>query len=62
MKSSIKDLSSVPCLCLDAVLRHGKADALSHREDGKWINVPAEDFVERVKNTTLGLAALVILS
>ena len=58
MKPTIKDLSSVPGLCLDAVLRHGKSDALSHREDGKWINVPAEDFVERVRNTALGLAAL----
>ena len=58
MKSSIKDLSSLPGLCLDAVLRHGKSDALNHREDGKWINLPAEAFVERVKNAALGLAAL----
>ena len=58
MKPTIKDLSSVPGLCLDAVLRHRKSDALSHRDDGKWINVPAEDFVERVRNTALGLAAL----
>ena len=58
MKPTIKDLSSVPGLCLDAVLRHRKSDALSHRDDVKWINVPAEDFVERVRNTALGLAAL----
>ena len=58
MKPTIKDLSSVPGLCLDAVLRHRKSDALSHRDDGKWINVPAEDFVERVRDTALGLAAL----
>ena len=58
MKPSIKELSSVPGLCLDAVLRHGKPDALNHRADGKWINLPAEEFVERVKNTALGLASL----
>jgi long-chain acyl-CoA synthetase len=58
MKSFNKELSSLPGLCLDAVLRHGKTDALNHREEGKWINLPAEDFVERVKNAALGLAAL----
>ena len=58
MKLSNKELSSVPGLCLDAVLRHGKSDALNHRDDGKWINLSAEEFVERVKNTALGLAAL----
>jgi long-chain acyl-CoA synthetase len=58
MKLSNKELSSVPGLCLDAVLRHGKSDALNHRDDGKWINLSAEEFVERVKNTALGLALL----
>src|SRR5262245_42359200 len=55
---AIKEKSSVPGLCLDAVLRHGKADALNHRADGKWINMSAEQFVERVKNCALGLATL----
>ena len=50
--------SSVPGLCLDAVLRHGKADALSHKADGEWIKMPAETFVERVKSCALGLASL----
>jgi long-chain acyl-CoA synthetase len=50
--------SSIPGLCLDAVLRHRKADALNHRADGKWHNMPAEAFVDRVKNCALGLAAL----
>ncbi|HSK64456.1 MAG TPA: long-chain fatty acid--CoA ligase, partial [Pyrinomonadaceae bacterium] len=30
----------------------------NHRADGKWINLPAEECVERVKNTALGLASL----
>ena len=49
--------SSVPGLCLDAVLRHGKADALNQRLEGKWSAISAEAFVERVKNVALGLAA-----
>jgi long-chain acyl-CoA synthetase len=50
--------SSVPSLCLGAVLRHNKSDALNYRADGKWFNLPAETFVERVKNCALGLASL----
>ncbi|HJT68240.1 MAG TPA: long-chain fatty acid--CoA ligase [Pyrinomonadaceae bacterium] len=53
-----KDASSVPGLCLAAVLAHNKSDALNHRADGKWFNITAETFVERVKNCALGLAAL----
>ena len=52
------DASSVPGLILGAVLRHNKEDALNHREDGKWLNIPAAMFVERVKNVALGLASL----
>src|SRR5215212_9574014 len=50
--------SSVPGLILAAVLRYNKTDALNYRADGKWHNIPAATFVERVKNVTLGLAAL----
>ncbi len=53
-----KEASSVPGLILAAVLRHDKADALNYRADGKWLNIPAETFVERVKNVALGLASL----
>lgn len=59
MKLGIKDTSSsVPSLCLGAVLRHNKSDALNYRADGKWFNLPAETFAERVKNCALGLASL----
>jgi long-chain acyl-CoA synthetase len=51
-------LSSVPGLVLEAVLRHNKQDALNHRSEGKWLNIPAAAFVERVKNAALGLATL----
>src|SRR5215510_9362173 len=50
--------SSVPGLILAAVTRHNKEDALNHRTDGKWINITAATFVERVMNVALGLASL----
>jgi len=56
--SAPKDASSIPGLILAAVLRHNKEDALNHREDGKWLNIPAATFVEHVKNVALGLASL----
>src|SRR5215204_2660329 len=56
--SSSREASSVPGLILAAVLRYNKTDALNYRADGKWHNIPAATFVERVKNVTLGLAAL----
>ena len=56
--ASSREASSVPGLILAAVLRHNKTDALNYRADGKWHNIPAATFVERVKNVTLGLAAL----
>lgn len=53
-----KDASSLPGLILAAVSRHNKQDALNYREDGKWFNITAATFVERVKNVALGLASL----
>jgi long-chain acyl-CoA synthetase len=56
--STSKEASSVPGLILAAVLHHDKNDALNHRTDGKWFNIPATQFVERVKSVALGLASL----
>ncbi len=50
--------TSVPGLCLKAVLKHGKQDALNHKLEGEWVNISAETFVERVRNVALGLAEL----
>ena len=50
--------SSVPGLCLKAVLQHEKQDALNHKIGGKWINISAETFVDRVRNVALGLVEL----
>ena len=53
-----REASSVPGLIIAAVSRHNKEDALSYRADGKWHNIPAATFVERVKNVALGLSTL----
>lgn len=53
-----REASSVPGLILGAVSRHNKEDALNYRADGKWHNIPAAAFVERVKNVALGLSGL----
>ena len=57
-KTKTTEASSLPELCLGAALRYGKADALNHRTEGKWHSISAEQFVERVKNVALGLAAV----
>ena len=51
-------VSSVPALCLNAALKHAKPDALNHKKGDEWVNIPAETFVERVRNVALGLAGL----
>ncbi|HEY5883710.1 MAG TPA: long-chain fatty acid--CoA ligase [Pyrinomonadaceae bacterium] len=51
-------VSSVPGLCLSAALKHGKSDALNHKIGKEWINISADDFVERVRNVALGLAEM----
>ena len=50
--------TSVPGLCLAAALKHAKRDALNHKIGDEWINMPAEEVVERVRNVALGLADL----
>ncbi|HJP91490.1 MAG TPA: long-chain fatty acid--CoA ligase [Pyrinomonadaceae bacterium] len=57
-RSTSREASSIPGLVLDAVLRHNKTDALNYRADGKWHNIPATAFVDRVKNVALGLSGL----
>jgi long-chain acyl-CoA synthetase len=50
--------SSVPELCLNAALKHGKEDALNHKSADEWINISAGEFVDRVRQVALGLAEL----
>lgn len=52
------ELTTLPALCLDAIKRHGKSDALNQREEGKWLHIPAQLFIERVRRIALGLKSL----
>jgi long-chain acyl-CoA synthetase len=58
LETSKEKASSVPGLLLAAAAKHAKQDALNHKIGSAWINIPAEKFVERVRNVALGLAEL----
>ncbi|HYY58500.1 MAG TPA: AMP-binding protein, partial [Pyrinomonadaceae bacterium] len=49
---------TLPKLCLAAIRRYAKADALNHKRGGRWINISAETFIERVRAVAVGLASL----
>lgn len=57
-KARAKEATSIPGLCLNASLAHGKPNALNYKHEGQWINISAATFVERVQNVALGLANL----
>ena len=54
--------SSIPStlagLCLQAIARHDKPDAVSERREGEWVRISAVEFVRRVRHIALGLADL----
>jgi long-chain acyl-CoA synthetase len=49
---------SVPRMCLAALARHAKADALSLKKGGQWLHIPGDAIVKRVRAVALGLSAL----
>jgi long-chain acyl-CoA synthetase len=49
---------TLPQLCLAAIERYAKHDALNHKSAGQWINISAEAFIKRVRDIALGLAEL----
>jgi long-chain acyl-CoA synthetase len=51
-------LTTIPQLCLDAIRRYAKADALNHKQEGQWLRIPAEAFIRRVRHVALGLVEL----
>ncbi|HEY0386261.1 MAG TPA: AMP-binding protein, partial [Pyrinomonadaceae bacterium] len=55
---SQRALSTIPKLCLDAIARYAKRDALNTKRAGQWLHIPAETFIERVRHITLGLSQL----
>jgi long-chain acyl-CoA synthetase len=50
--------STLAGVCLAAIARHNKADAVSEKRDGQWVRISSTDFVRRVRQITLGLADL----
>ena len=50
--------STLPALCLEAIRKHGKPDALNERKGGEWIHIPAEVYIARVRHVALGLTTL----
>ena len=50
--------TTLPGLCLAALRRHAKPDAVNHKRAGEWAHVSAETFIKRVRAVTLGLSEL----
>ncbi len=53
LSESVSTFSTIPELCLAAIHRHAKADALNHKRAGEWLHINAETFIERVRAITL---------
>ena len=49
---------TLPRLCLAAIRRYAKADALNYKKGDKWLNVDAETFLRRIRQVAMGLRAL----
>src|SRR3712207_5388640 len=50
--------ASVPGMCLDALARHAKADALCLKKEGQWLRISGDAFIARVRAVALGLSSL----
>jgi long-chain acyl-CoA synthetase len=50
--------ATVPGMCLEALSRHAKPDALSLKQQGQWLHIPGEAIIKRVRAVALGLSAL----
>ena len=50
--------ASVPGMCLEAMHRHAKQDALCLKKEGQWLRISGEAFIARVRAVALGLSSL----
>lgn len=50
--------STLPGVCLEAITRHNKPDAVSEKRDDQWVHISAVEFVRRVRHIALGLVDL----
>lgn len=49
---------TLPRLCLDAIRRYAKTDALNYKPAKEWLKVDADTFIRRVRQVALGLRDL----
>jgi long-chain acyl-CoA synthetase len=49
---------TLPGMCLSALVRHAKPDAINHKREGVWRRIAGADFVRRVRAVALGLQSL----
>ncbi|HEX8455718.1 MAG TPA: long-chain fatty acid--CoA ligase [Pyrinomonadaceae bacterium] len=49
--------ATLPGICLDALRRHAKPDALNQKREGVWQHIAGRDVAARVRRVALGLAA-----
>ena len=50
--------ATLPDLCLTALRRHAKPDAVNHKRGDTWLHTSSADYVRRVRAVALGLHAL----
>ncbi len=50
--------ATLPAVCLEAITRHNKPDAVSEKREGQWVRISAAEFARRVHHIALGLADL----
>src|SRR5947199_4672873 len=50
--------ATVPGMCLEALAKHAKPDALSLKKEGQWLRIPGDAIIRRVRAVALGLSAL----
>src|SRR5918997_616078 len=50
--------TTIPGMCLAALRRHAKPDAINLKSGGEWLHISGEDFVRRIRAVAMGLSAL----
>jgi long-chain acyl-CoA synthetase len=58
MNHNVEVPASVPGMCLEAMRRHAKQDALCLKKEGQWLRISGDAFSARVRAVALGLSAL----
>jgi long-chain acyl-CoA synthetase len=58
MHHNVEVPKSVPGMCLEALARHAKEDALCLKKEGLWLRISGAAFIARVRAVALGLSAL----